>query len=412
VNPLPKSTTQVLLAKSELQDYGILAAVRALNAAEYAPWIATTEPGTYAARSWAKAGTVSVTDPVLDSERFVCELAAVALRLSVAAVLPCTDSDLFALAGREADFPGIALGVPPRKCVDLATDKGLLPELAATAGLRTPPTKKVVFGGGEAAVTIDLPAIVKPQRSWIRNPDGTMGGYCARYVSTAQAIEEALKALPNGVGLVQQYIPGPNVSVSGVSWGGELICAVHHISERIWQLTTGVSAYAETIPPHAELEQGVSRLLREIGWSGLFEMEFKRSPRGEHYLIDLNPRIYGTLALASAAGLNLPGIWVDLLLNRQPKIASYRVGTRLRVEEKDVRALLFMLVNDGERWRTLRGLVPHRGTSHAVFSLRDPMPSLTSLAKLLVWSRQHYRDSRSLPMRRALAAAKQPSRVR
>src|SRR5215213_2716451 len=131
---------------------------------------------------------------------------------------------------------------------------------------------------------------------------------------------------------------------------------------------------------------------------------------------DEGAKIHRKTSAASGAIGSTPSVGVSsVLLKSSKKLAhgvSYRVGTRLRVEEKDVRALLFMLVNDGERWRTLRGLVPHRGTSHAVFSLRDPMPSLTSLAKLLVWSRQHYRDSRSLPMRRALAAAKQPSRVR
>ena len=142
------------------------------------------------------------------------------------------------------------------------------------------------------------------------------------------------------------------------------------------------SAYAETIPPNAELEQGVRRLLRIIGWSGLFQLQFIRTSRGEHFLIDLNPRVYGSLALAVAAGLNLPKIWVDLLLGRQPDVNGYRVGVRYRHEEKDVRALARLLLKAGERQRALRGLLPRRGTVHAIFSFRDPMPLLTSVAKV------------------------------
>jgi hypothetical protein len=57
------------------------------------------------------------------------------------------------------------------------------------------------------------------------------------------------------------------------------------------------------------------------------------------------------------------------------------VGTRFRQEENDARALAGMLVN-GEFRRVLQGLMPQRGTTHAIFSLRDPMPLLTSATKL------------------------------
>jgi predicted ATP-grasp superfamily ATP-dependent carboligase len=147
----------------------------------------------------------------------------------------------------------------------------------------------------------------------------------------------------------------------------------------------GVSSYAETVPPNMELEQGVSCLLQSIGWSGIFQAQFIRSPNGEHYLIDLNPRIYGSLMLAIAAGLNLPGIWVDLLLGRRPDVGGYRVGVRFRQEEKDVRALARLLVKGRWSRRELQGLVPRRNTTHAVFSLRDPLPLLSSTVNLSQW---------------------------
>lgn len=368
--------------------YGSLAAVRALRAAGYTPWLAVTEPGSYAARSRAAAGTVSVPDPGFDGEGFVRKLASAAAQLSVAAVLPSGESHFLALAGRDADFAGIAFGAPSRESVDRATDKDLLPELAAAAGLQTPPTTRAVRGDRQTVGTFGFPAIVKPLRSRIRNPDGTVSACSARYVSSERAAEEVLETFPDGNGLIQPYISGKLTSVSGVSWEGDLVCALHQVSARIWPVPTGVSAYAEAVPPDTELEQGVGRLLQAIGWSGLFQAQFIRGPRGEHYLIDLNPRVYGSLALAVAAGLNLPGIWVDLLLGRQPNVGRYRVGTRFRHDEKDVRALAqILLVGDGRRWHALRGIVPRRGTTHAVFSLRDPMPLLTSAAKLDKWFR-------------------------
>jgi predicted ATP-grasp superfamily ATP-dependent carboligase len=360
-------------------EYRILATVRALRAAGYAPWLAVDRLGTYAGRSRATAGTVLVPDPANDSEGFVRKFAAAARRLSAKAVLPAEETHLLALAGREDEFSGIAFGVPSIESVERATNKGLLPEFAAAAKLRTPPTT-VVHGDSETLGTYGFPAIVKPLHTWIPRPDGTMSHHKARYVATKQAAKEAMVDF-HGEGLVQPYISGTNVSVSGVSWEGELVCALHHISPRIWPVTSGITAYAKTIPLNAELEQGVSHLIRAINWSGIFEMEFIRSPRGEHYLIDLNPRIYGSLALAVAADLNLPAIWVDLLLGRRPSVGGYRVGIRFRQEEHEGRVLAKMLV-DGEFRRALQVLMPHRGTTHAIFSLRDPMPVLTSTTKL------------------------------
>jgi predicted ATP-grasp superfamily ATP-dependent carboligase len=360
--------------------YGAIAAVRALRAAGYSPWLAVDEPGAYANRSRARAGTVVVSSPRFDGERFVRELADAATRLSVAAVLPGAEPYLLTLAGHETDFPGIALGVPPRKIVERATDKESLTKVAAAVGLQTPPTEKVVRGNNELVGTFGFPAIVKPRHTWIQNMDGTVSTYSARYISADQ-VEQATEHLPDGGGLVQPYIPGQLIGVAGVSWEGRMICALHQASIRIWPARSGGSSYAETIPPNLELERGVSRLVQTIGWSGLFQAQFIRSSRGEHYLIDFNPRVYGSLALAVAAGLNLPGIWADLLLGRRPEVGGYRVGTRYRHEEFDARSLAWMLLR-GEGLGALRGFMPRRNTTHAIFSLRDPMPLLTSVTTL------------------------------
>jgi predicted ATP-grasp superfamily ATP-dependent carboligase len=195
-----------------------------------------------------------------------------AVQLSAAAVLPSVEAHLLALSDRDADFAGIAFGTPSSESVERATDKDLLTEFATSAELRTPSTKKVAYGDDKALGTSGFPAILKPLCSRLRNPDGTVSAYSApRYVSTSQEAEEVLEALSKREGLVQPYIPGSLCSVSGVSWNGELVCAQHQLSIRIWPMRVGVSSYAVTIPQNAELEQGVWRLLRRIGWSGLFQ---------------------------------------------------------------------------------------------------------------------------------------------
>ena len=376
----PSKPIPVLLANDSF--YSVLAVVRALRAAGYAPWLAVSEPGTFAARSRAKAGTVSVPDPALDGEGFVRALATAAARLRVAVVLPTAEHHLPILAGRNVDFGGIPLGVPSGETVARATDKALLSDLAQVSGLRTPSTREVGPGDSDKVLSVGLPAIVKPSRSWIRAADGTASRYYARYVPEGQ-VEETLDGLPDGKGLVQPYIHGTLYSISGISWEGELVCTLHQVSVRRWPVLVGGSAYARTVGRHTGLERGVRSLVGALGWSGPFQAQFMQDSDGEHHLLDLNPRIYGSIALATAAGLNLPAIWVDLLLGKRPEVGNYRIDVRFRHEERDLRALAWSLLkNDDQNQRRIpQGLLPHRGTAHAVMSIHDPAPILTSLLR-------------------------------
>jgi predicted ATP-grasp superfamily ATP-dependent carboligase len=121
-------------------------------------------------------------------------------------------------------------------------------------------------------------------------------------------------------------------------------------------------------------------MLRLMDWEGIFQVDLLRS-EGRNLVIDLNPRVYGSLALAQAAGHNHTAIWADLLLGRRPRIGAYRIGARYRSEELDPRALIEALTGGNLR-EAARGLLPHRRTAHAVFAAGDPWPVLTSLRRL------------------------------
>ena len=357
--------------------------MRALHAAGYEVWLAINSgQQTYAQRSRAAAGTVQVTSPGVSAERHAHEMAHAAARLKVAAVLPGTEASLASLTGRQDLFsPGVGVAVTPPEVLRRATDKALLGELAQRVGLQTPEAIQLEGGEGDDLVEVPFPAIVKPVSTV-----GGGGSLIQRrrqtaLVRTPVELRRALAAAPGVSCLVQPYVPGTLAAICGVAWEGELICSEHQRSPRIWPPSHGVSSYATTVPPDPARDAAVAELVRAIGWSGVFGVQFLL--QGERaQVIDFNPRLYGSLALAVAAGLNLPAIWADLVLGRPiSKPGSYRVGVRYRVEEDDPRALLAAF-RRGERVAALQGLVPRRHTAHAVFSWRDPRPSLLTLAKL------------------------------
>jgi predicted ATP-grasp superfamily ATP-dependent carboligase len=355
----------------------VLAAVRGLRKGGYEPWLAMSVPSAYAARSRATAGTLPVPDAGPDPEGFVAALAEAARRLRVAAVLPGTETSLSVLAGREADFPeGVVLGVPSREIVERAVDKGLLSELAAQSGLLTPETQSV----GRADLDgIAYPAVVKPVTSSVR-VDNRLRLGVVRKIDTPAELRAALEWMPGDTLLVQPFLAGSLSAACGVYWEGKLLCVEHQTARRIWPPDCGVSSYAESVPPDPALEEKIAALLGAIGWSGLFELQFIRRPEGD-YVIDLNTRFYGSLALAVRSGLNLPVIWVDLLLGRTPRIGAYRVGVRYRSEQRDARAIVHAF-RSGRRGEAIRAALPRPGTVHAIFSARDPLPFVCKLTGL------------------------------
>lgn len=351
---------------------GSLAAVRGLRAAGYEPWLALSQPRTYAARSRAAAGVVRVPSAALDPRAFATTLAVEARRLEAAVVLPCTEGSLRALADAERYFEPGVLGAPSRELLDRATDKLLFAELCAQAGLEKPPTV-VATAASFDALEIDTPAVIKPRRTVMPGTE-SLRTRQALYVGSREELRRELEAQPQESFLVQPYLGGTLGAICGVVWDGRLVCACHQRSRRIWPPRIGSSSFAETVPRNRALEAAVARVLASMGWRGVYGVQFVFAG-GHTYAIDLNPRMYGSAALAIAAGYNLPAIWVSLLLGGDPEPGDYRVGVHYRYEEDDARALLTEF-KAGKRREALAGLLPRRRTVHAVFSLRDPLPAL------------------------------------
>lgn len=378
--PTPASEPRLLVTE-DAPAYAVLAAVRALRGAGYAPWIAVTGRDAYSWRSRARAGVVEVPDPARDRDGYVAALARAAEQLAVTAVMPGTEVGLVALAdARDAFPPQTALGTMDPETVRRATDKVELGRLAAEAGLAAPATTPTTRAELESDPSFPLPAVVKAPRTRTPTQEGGFVASPVRHVTSRAQLLDAVAAVPGGVALVQPALEGELTAVCGVSWRGEVVAATHQVSRRIFPPGCGISAFAQTVPPDAALEAGVARLIAALGWSGIFQAQFIRSQQTS-YLIDLNPRMYGSLALAVAAGVNLPAIWADLLLDCPPLLGPYRVGARFRSEERDL-ALLGAAILGGD-WRTaLDVLRPHRGTTHAVFSARDPLPVVALGRKL------------------------------
>jgi predicted ATP-grasp superfamily ATP-dependent carboligase len=237
-----------------------------------------------------------------------------------------------------------------------------------------------VLGVEDPSDTGDVryPAVVKPLRSELP-VNGTLKRFEVKRVDDSRALGMALAELPDGVGIVQEYVTGRLLTVNGVAWRGEVVAAVHKVGLRTWPAGCGVVSYARTVAPNPVLADQARALIARMRWSGIFNLQYIDGQDGR-FLIDVNPRLYTSLALAVAAGVNLPAIWVEALLGKRPAVPPYRMGVFFRSED-DVRSLAQQF-RSGARRSAVAGLRPQRNTTHAVLSLSDPRPGLAYVRRI------------------------------
>lgn len=131
---------------------------------------------------------------------------------------------------------------------------------------------------------------------------------------------EAVSATP----FLQKFVTGRLMAYTVVAdHGGRCLAAVQQESDGLWPTRTGSSVRARTVPVEPRLAERVATLMAELGWFGLAQLQFVRPPGGEPRLIDLNGRLYGSLALAVASGPNLPAL-VAALATGRPRRARWR----------------------------------------------------------------------------------------
>jgi hypothetical protein len=319
-------------------------AVRALAASGYRPAVAVSCGSSIATASRYCLRRVDV--PRCDEPGYVP-----AIRQELA-----SRPYLTVLPGSEAAL--LALGVQTPHLVD----KVELARAAEAAGIPSPPSR--VFGSAsellDAAGELEYPIIVKPavhqsNAEWVDSP--------ARM---------ARATFQDGPLIVQPYLDHLN-AISGVVWRGRLVAAVHERWLRIWKFRCGVASAAETVEPDAGREEGMLHLLN--GYEGYFHAQFAGP-----YLMDLNLRLHTSHPLAQKSGVNLVGLYCDLLRGETVRDVRGRPGVFFRWLEGDIRHLVTAVrMRQMTARSALIAIRPRQHAAHSTESIRDPGPMVSRL---------------------------------
>ncbi len=316
---------------------------------------------------YAKA--VVVPDPLADEDAFI---AAVAETGAPGVVFPTHDPPLNALARHRDRLEGFLFPFPSWDVLEQIQDKRHQLESALAAGVAVPETRYPASAAEARAAADELgfPILVKP-----RHPDGfkLRFGKQAFRSETAGEVEHAYaEAEPFGP-MVQELIPGGDDELYslgsylredgeplGLFSGRKLI----QVPPEIGTCRIGQAVWEQEI-----VDAGL-RLLRQLRFHGISQVEFKRDSRdGRFKLMEVNPRLWQWHGLASACGVDLP-------------LIAFRDLTGERVEPVSTNG------HDDLVWAIAlmpgqRPAVPKLPYVDAVFARDDLKPGLVHAARLV-----------------------------
>jgi len=302
--------TTVLVLDAENKN--ALAAVRSLGARGFRVISGSHRRLTRGGLSRYSAGSVVYPPPDEDPDGFVARIVDLAQKHDIDVVLPIGDASTRSLSRhKDAVSPYVATCLANWDVMRLVCYKQNTFPVAARYGIPVPQTYS------DPAQVTSFPVVVKKNA----------GAGNVRYVNGA--VELAGTDVSDAV--IQEYIPGEGYGFFALFDHGKERAVFMHRRIREYPVTGGASSAAESYYD-ADLRDLGLTLLRGLGWHGVAMVEFKKDRRdGTYKLMEVNPKFWGSLDLAIAAGIDFPWLTVRAALGEVDEVmTNYRVGLRFQ----------------------------------------------------------------------------------
>lgn len=312
-------------------------------------------------------------DPGTDPDRFVRTICEELGRNDYEMLLPIKEATVQAVGEHRERFEQYTTIPPPSyEKLQLGLDKRRT--IDAAREFDVPHPKTVVASETTVDMAGDVlgyPVVVKPAYG-----DGGRGvSICDSRAELERRLQQPRP--DHGSVLLQEWIP--NGGERGVytlyNRSGELSAVTVQHRLRSSPPEGGASTYRETVRDPG-LVSLADRFLSALDWQGAAMAEFRIDARtDEPKLMEINPRLWGSLALSVHAGVDFPSLLYRLAVGDElrPDL-EYRVGVRARDLFRD----LWQVLQREDRARATYEFVT-TGQEQCCFDIissRDPLPTL------------------------------------
>jgi predicted ATP-grasp superfamily ATP-dependent carboligase len=348
--------------------------VRSLGQKGIAVYAADFVPRSMTFASRYVSGHFVYPSPFREPDAFVTTLLEQAERCRAKVLIPVFE-ETFLVAKHQARLAErLAVAVPNYAQILTAHNKDTWSPLAASLGIPVPATYTIDEARQAGPGDLPFPLLIKPKQGG--------GAWGITEVGSRAALQEVLarsewSSRPWGRFFVQQKIQGRTHCVAMLFSHGAHRATVGYQQLRDYPVTGGQATLRVSVR-EPQAEEYLRRLLEHLRWHGTCQADFIiDDTSGTPYLIDLNPRLWGSLAQAIASGVDFPHLIYRLALEGDvPAVESFKTGVVTRWIGGELAALPARVRRSPERWRLLREfLLPERRSAmYDDFSSRDPMP--------------------------------------
>lgn len=357
---------------------------RALGRRGVPVWIADSERALGRYTRYAKV--ISLPHVEQEPQRWLDALMELGARFGTSVLFSTTDAHCLWLAEHKGELCKYFRFLSP----DLAATERIIfkdRQYAAACAAQLSAPRTVLLedeNAAEVAAEFVYPCILKPNIS--HRGRKRLGGAKVVLVHSARELIETYRrvALPSVQFVAQEIVRGGDDAIyiyAGFrdELAQERAFATFH-KMRQFPPHFGTGSFFETAS-EPRVSEYARRLLKELQYTGLLEIEFKLDVRAQDFfLIEMNPRAGTTSVVAETAGVDLG--WLTYLYlsgNRLPAPAPVRNGIRVMDEEMDVLAFMALAqageLSAGEWLRTVRGAKP------VIAAWDDPMPLLVGIGR-------------------------------
>ncbi|MDX6274733.1 MAG: hypothetical protein QOJ92_1943 [Frankiales bacterium] len=341
-----------------------LAVIRELARGGHRVGLATALPRSFVARSRFVSACHELPAARHDLQGFLVAVAGAAAEYDL--VIPTGDVEVLALAAGREQIPA-ELAVAEHASLVRLLDKLELSHAAAQAGVPSPRTWPAAHLPADAPEWLAL----KPRLHW--HPEHPGAGTEPTRILDRSAV--ASRAAGSELFVAQELVRGSLTAlVLVLDRDGRVVGRHQQVADTVYPAGAGNCVRGRTVPVDEARVEDARRLLSAVGFWGLVQLEYVESPGEPPALVDVNPRPYGSMGLAVAAGLAPSLALVDVALRRPCTPRESRAGQTYSSLGLDLRRALAsreggLLSDVGHTLRLARP------AAHAVWDPDDRKPA-------------------------------------
>ncbi len=323
--------------------------------------------------------------PFREQEAFIDRLIENIKRVKAQALIPVYEETFLISKYKSTLEKHVKMAVPDYDKILTAHNKDKWSAVALDLGIPVPRSYTIAEAKADACA-LKYPVLLKPRQGG--------GGWA---ITQANSPDELLRLLEgNDIAgtrherfFAQEKITGEVHCVAMLMSRGRYRAKVAYKQLRDYPVKGGQATLRISLRSE-KAEENLQELLEHLQWHGVCQADFVVDAKtGTPYLIDLNPRFWGSLAQAIASGVDFPYLYYKLIMDGDVKaVEGFKTGVVTRWLGGDIRAFFPHLMASKSKLGFLKDFFfpSRRATYYDDFSLADPLPFFTWTSDMLIRS--------------------------